>query len=209
MVQAVGEFAKHRGQSPPSSLSPRAKMMLEKAESAILTPKQKDELASHGLSGLFKDYSIWFLEKPFGRPFRQIYRRKIAAVVLGSPYGDVGIIVDAIDALTRLAVCSLTEDKYGNVQRDVKLIIRTLTSTVNSLEAFEKNLGFHWTDVQKIRESPEVDTILAALKGGLNELVDAFGNYSDDLRLSQSEMRMAREAMTIPTLDKREMEERR
>ena len=209
VVQAVGEFAKNRGQSPPTSLSPKTKKMLEKAESAVLTPKQKEELASQGLSGLFRDYIIWFLEKPFGWPFRQVYRRKIAAVVLGSPYGDVGIIVDAIDALTRLAVCSLTEDKYGNVQRDVKLIIRTLTTTVNKLEAFQRSLGFHWTDVEKIQESPEIDTILATLKAGLNELVDAFGNYSEDLRLSQSEMRMAREAMAIQAVDRREMEERR
>lgn len=209
VVQAVGEFAKHRGQSGPSSFSPRSKKVLEKAESAVLTHKQKEELASQGLSGLFRDWIVWFLEKPVGWPFRQVYRRKIVAVVLGSPYGDVGIIVDAIDVLTRLAVFSLTEDKYGNVQRDVKLIIRTLTTTVNKLEAFEKSLGFHWTDMEKRRESPEVDTILAALKGGLNELVDAFGNYSEDLRLSQSEMRMAREAMAPPAIDRREMEKRR
>ena len=118
--------------------------------------------------------------------------------MLGSPYGDVGIIVDAIDSLTRLAVCSLQEDKYGNVQRDVKRIIQTLTMTVTKLETFKKSIGFHWTDVQAKRDSPEVDTILTALKEGLNQLIEAFGDYSEDLRLSQSEMRMARKAATLP-----------
>jgi len=136
----------------------------------------------------------------------------MAAVVLGQPYGDVGIIVDAIDALTRLAVCSLKEDKYGNVQRDVKLIIRTFTTTVTQLEGFKKSLGVHWTDIEKKQESPEADAILVALKGGLNELVTAFGDYSEDLRLSQSEMRMAREAATpapTPAPVRPEMEQRK
>jgi nucleoporin NDC1 len=120
----------------------------------------------------------------------------MAAIVLGQPYGDVGVIVDAIDALTRFAVCSLKEDKYGNVQRDVKLIIRTFTNTVTKLEDFKKSIGVHWTDIEKIQESPETDTILVALKSGLEKLIEAFGDYSEDLRLSQSEMRMAREAAT-------------
>jgi nucleoporin NDC1 len=120
----------------------------------------------------------------------------MAAIVLGQPYGDVGIIVDAIDGLTRFAVCSLKEDKYGNVQRDVKLIIRTFTTTVTKLEKFKQDLGVHWTDVEKKQQSPEADAILVALKGGLSQLVEAFGDYSEDLRLSQSEMRMAREAAT-------------
>lgn len=170
--------------------------MLKQAEDVILTPKQKEEVTAQGFSAVFKDWATWFLRTNFGGPFRQEYRRRIRTVVLGSPYGDVGIIVDAIDSLTRFAVKSLKEDKYGNVQRDVKLIIRTFTTTVTKLEKFKDTLEFHWTDVEKKRESPEVDTILAALKGGLNELIHAFGDYSEDLRLSQSEMRMAREAAT-------------
>jgi nucleoporin NDC1 len=180
---------------------------LTEAEDAVLTPKQREEIAKDGFSALMRDKATWFLKTHFGWAFRQEYRRKITNVVLGSPYGDVGIIVDAIDSLTRLAVCSLQEDKYGNVQRDVKKIIQTLTLTVTKLEKFKKSIGFHWTDVEKKQESPEVDTILTALKCGLNQLIEAFGNYSEDLRLSQSEMRMAREAATVPA--PQEMEERR
>jgi len=93
-------------------------------------------------------------------------------------------------------VCSLAEDEYGHVQRDVKTIIQTLTTTVLNLEALKENLGFHWTDVERKKDCPEVDIVLNALKTGLNELVNAFGDYSEDLRLSQSEMRAARVAAT-------------
>lgn len=211
-IEAVGKFAKEHGQSPPSALSPKSRKLLGKAEEVILTKAQKEALATQGFAGLFKDWFGWVLRTNAGKPFRQEYRRKLAAIVLGQPYGDVGVIVDAIDALTRFAVCSLKEDKFGNVQRDVKLIIRTFTNTVTKLEGFKKSIGIHWTDIEKKQESPETDTILVALKSGLNELVEAFGDYSEDLRLSQSEMRMAREAATpapTPAPARPEMEQRK
>ncbi|TVY30524.1 Nucleoporin [Lachnellula hyalina] len=195
-VEVVGRFAKRHGQSPPKSISPRSKQLLIKAESAVLTPEQQEALSKQGVGGLIKTWFLVILKSSLGWPFRQEYRRRIATVVLGTPYGDVGIIVDAIDALTRLAVCSLAEDNYGNVQKDVKMIIQTFTRAVIVLEGFKPTIGVHWTDVEPKQESPEVDTILEALKGGLEELIDAFGDYSQDLRLSQSEMRQAREAAT-------------
>lgn len=200
LIQAVGTFAKNHGQSPPQS-HPTTRRLLAQAEGVVLSQKQRDELASQGPSALFKDSALWFLHTRLGWPFRQEYRRRVATIVLGSPYGDIGIIIDAIDSLTRFAVRSLKEDGYGNVQRDVKLIIQTFTHTVSNLEKFKNTIGFHWTDVDRIQESPESDIILAALKGGLNELINAFGDYSEDLRLSQSEMRMAREAATPAQLE--------
>jgi hypothetical protein len=206
VVQNVGSFAKAHGQSPPGS-APIARKLLTKAENAVLTPAQMKEVQANGPSAVFKDRAILILQSSFGWPFRQEYRRRIASIVLGSPYGDVGIIVDAINSVTRFAVCSLEEDKYGNVQRDVKLIIQTLTASVTKLESFKHTLPFHWTDVEKKAESPEIDTILAALKGGLAQLIEAFGDYSEDLRLSQSEMRLAREAATPARGPDNEMEE--
>ena len=207
VVDYFDTISKSLGQSPPRT-SPAASKLVVKAENALLTPKQKAEVAKDGFPAVIREWMIWFLQTSVGWPFRHEYKRRIAKVVLGSPFGDVGIIVDAIDSLTRFAVCSLQEDKYGNVQRDVKKIIQTLTGTVTKLEKFKRSIGVHWTDVEKKQDSPEVDTILAALKAGLNELIEAFGNYSEDLRLSQSEMRQAREAAT-PAPAMREMEERR
>lgn len=205
--KATGLEAKlsSRGKTVTNNLSPRVKQLASKASTAVLTPDQRQAVSSGGFVGLFRGRFLQLLKLPIGQPFRQEYRRKMAAVVLGQPFGDVGIIVDAIDSLTRFAVCSLAEDKFGNVQRDVKLIIRTFTTAVTKLEQFRDNVGFHWTDVDQKRESPEVNTILAALKGGLEELVVAFGDYSEDLRLSQSEMRMAREAAATPARSRSEM----
>jgi hypothetical protein len=192
----LSDTAKALGHSPEGNISPKARKLLESAEAAILTPDQKSKLESQGVVGLFREWAIKFLQTPAGIPFRQEYRRKLAAVVLGAPFGDVGIIVDAVDAVTRFSVASLTEDKYGNVQRDVPLIIRTLTTVITKLEKFKKSFVLHWTDVEKKRECPEVDAVLVALKAGLTELISAFGSYSQDLRLSHTEMRLAREAAT-------------
>lgn len=197
--EAIGQIAKNHGQSPPGPVSPRARKLLEKAET-LLVPK---EVNDQSFTALFKEWTLILLKYPVGWPFRQDYRRRISAIVLGQPYGDVGILVDAVHAVTRFSVCSLAEDEYGHVQRDVKLIIQTLTTTVVKLEALKANLGFHWTDVERKRECPEVDTVLEAAKGGLNDLVNAFGDYSDDLRLSQSEMRAARVAATPAPAPKR------
>lgn len=206
VIQSMGSFAKAHGQSPPGS-SPVARKLLTKAENAVLTPAQMKQVEANGPSAVFKERAIVILQSSFGWPFRQEYRRRIASIVLGSPYGDVGIIVDAINSMARFAVCSLEEDKYGNVQRDVKLIIQTLTASVTKLESFKHQLPFHWTDVEKKADSPEVDAILAALKSGLGQLIEAFGDYSEDLRLSQSEMRLAREAATPARGSDKEMEQ--
>ena len=189
-------ISKSLGQSPRHTSSPTLSTLMAKAEGAVLTRMQKEGVAKEGFATLFQEWAAWLLHMRLGSPFRQQYSRQIAKVVLGSPYGDVGIIVDAIDSLTRLAVCSLQEDKYGGVQKDVKMIIQTLTATYTKLWQFKTSMKFHWTDVEKIRESPEVDAVLDALTIGLDQLVEAFGNYSEDLRLSQSDMRLARDAAT-------------
>jgi nucleoporin NDC1 len=196
---AVGSIAKAHGHSPGG---PQTLKLISQAKSKMLTPDHQKALSAEGVWGVFSSYALQVLESPLGRPFRQEFRRRIATIILGSPYGDVGIIVDAIDTLTQLSVCSLSEDPFGNVSRDVPEIIRTFTTVIARLDGFKQSLGVHWTDVEKKRESPEVDIILAALKSGLNELLEAFGDYSVDLRLSQSDMRMAREAATPPAKEK-------
>ncbi|CAG8976299.1 hypothetical protein HYALB_00005705 [Hymenoscyphus albidus] len=197
-VEALGRFAKRHGQSPNEGLSLKSKALLSKAESSVLSERQKQALSAQGLAGLFKEQITWILQSRLGWPFRQEYRRRIAAVVLGNPYGDVGIIVDAVDALSRFAVCSLTEDKIGHVQKDLRTIILTFTNAIEGLEAFQRSVGLHWTDVEGKQESPEVDTILAALRGGLGALIATFGDYADGLKLGLSDMRRVREAAGVP-----------
>jgi hypothetical protein len=197
--EAVGAFAKSHGQNrTDDGLSPRARKLIGQAKSSLLTPEQQESISPENVKGVFHQYAIQFLQSPLGWPFRQEFCRRVAVVILGTPYGDVSVIVDAIESLARLAVTSLAEDSYGKVQADVPAIIRTFTATITRLESFVSGLPLHWTDIKAKKESPEADLILAALRRGLGELVEAFGPFSDDLRLGRAEMRAAREAAAGP-----------
>lgn len=145
----------------------------------------------------FQQYIRNILSSPVGWPLRQDYSRRLTAAVFGAPYGEPSLFVNATVALSQLAVRSLQEDKYGNVQRDVATIIRSLTSVTQKLDTFKNSLPFHWTDVQKHRSCPEVEIVLEALRDGLSELVLNFEPYRRDLRLSLTDMRLAREAIGV------------
>lgn len=197
-IEAVGSFAKSQGQlSPPDQRARNRSIAAEKTQAAIQAALPAQFQQPESVKTVIQQKLAVFLQTPFGIPFRQEYRRRIVNVVLGSPYGDVGIFIDAIDSVTRFAVCSLSEDSYGKVSQDIKLIIQTYTKTIFKLHKFKNNLGIHWTDVEARRESPEVDRILATLREGLRELIDAFGEYTTELRLSPSELRLAKEAAML------------
>jgi hypothetical protein len=193
LLDAVNTAAK--GVTPSSPLE-NGRKLLDQAKHAVLSPGQDEKLSPEGIWTVLRVYALQVLQSPIGVPFRQEFRRRAAVIVLGRPYGDVGIVVDAIDTLARLSVSSLKEDPYGNVQRDVAAIIRTFTSMVINLETFKAKLGFHWTDIEEKRECPEIDAILASLRSGLQELVAGFGDYASDLRLSHKDLRLAKEAAT-------------
>ncbi|KKY35145.1 putative nuclear envelope protein [Diaporthe ampelina] len=146
----------------------------------------------------FQYWTRQVLASPLGRPFTQSFSRRITTVVLGEPYGEPSLVINAISALTRLAVLSLAEDSYGNVQRDVSSIIRTFTAVKTKLDTFKADFPLHWTDHDAARECAEVDAILDTLKEGLVQLVTAFGPYARDLRLTFADLRHAREAAGLP-----------
>ena len=202
----IGTVAKSLGQSPSqnsnyplSPLTPRAKQYLGTARNKLLTQGQQEAMSSVGLKFQFNDYIMQFLQSPIGSPFRQTFRRRLCAVVLGTSYSELSVIVDAIDSLASLAVASLREDNFGKVQKDIPGLIRTLVNTTMSLESFVKGLAVHWTDVdfqemdRQGRKAEEVEIILDSLKRGLREMVGAFGDYAVELGLGVGEMRIARE----------------
>ena len=119
--------------------------------------------------------------------------------MLGTPYSELSVIVDAIDALTCLAIASLKEDNFGKVQKDIPGLIRTLVNTTTRLESFVNGLAVHWTDVEfqemdgQGRRVEEVERVLDSLKTGLRKMVGAFGDYAVELGLGPAEMRISRE----------------
>ncbi|KAI1214310.1 nucleoporin protein Ndc1-Nup [Annulohypoxylon truncatum] len=183
------------GKTPAEVYLPEAKKVAREAAEHFLTEEQRNALSPQGISGFTRTISLRVLNLPrVGQFFQQVFSRRLTTIILGQPYGELSIYVNAAYALSRLAVSSLTEDRYGNVQRDVPAIIRTFTVVIKKLERFRDNLPAHWTDLTQNKECPEVDELLDALKEGLGELITAFGQYSTDLRLTRADMRLAREA---------------
>jgi nucleoporin NDC1 len=176
-----------------SQLSPLAKKALASGKSQLLKV-QKEVTGLDDPQGLFKELALKVLHSAAGWPFRQEYGRRLTHAVLGAPYGEPSLYINAVSALSLLAAHSLTEDKYGNVQRDVATIIRTLTTITKKLETFSANLAPHWTDISSVKVCPEVDGVLVALKEALGRLIKEFAPYQRDLRLSLTDMRLAKEA---------------
>ncbi|KAI1488908.1 nucleoporin protein Ndc1-Nup [Biscogniauxia mediterranea] len=183
------------GKSPAESLVPGMRKKAVEMADHLMTKQQQEAFRPETISGLFQTLSVNVLRTPFVGPFfQQVFSRRLTKAVFGTPYADVSVYVNAAYSLSRLSVCSLTEDIYGNVQRDVPSIIRTFTMVIKKLEKFRDEFPVHWTDLSGSRESEEVNELLDALKDGLGELIAAFGQYSSDLRLTRADMRLAREA---------------
>ncbi|KAI9788830.1 MAG: hypothetical protein M1835_002054 [Candelina submexicana] len=188
-------------QGSQSPLSPKVKGLLTNSANKVMTKERQEAFSLSTMKNHIYSYINQFLRSPLGGPFRQTLDRRAAVVVLGTPYGDLGTIMDAIDSVTRLAISSLTEDPYGKVQADVPTIIRTFMRSIPHLEAFKQNLQPHWTDVEyteeRSRKIDEVDIIIGSLRGGLREVLRAFGEYAENLGLGVGEMRVAREIAAV------------
>lgn len=151
-------------------------------------------MSTSGLLAQYNAYLIRFLRSPFGRPFRRTFKRRVSTVVLGSPIGELNSIVDSVNALTALALASLTEDNYGKVAKDVPLLIQAFVSVIQSVEGFVRELPVHWTDVEfsdADRRVEEVDLVVGSMKAGLKGMLDAFGKYATELGLTERDIKAA------------------
>lgn len=194
--KAVGRAATEPGQV--SRLSPLAKKAMAEAKGTFLA-LQRETTRSDNVSSSLQSFAKKALELPiFGSLFRQDFNTRLLAAILWTPYGEPSLYINAAVSLSLLSAHSLTEDKFGNVQRDIPSIIRTFTSVVKKLEGFKAAFPMHWTDVTSARQSPGIDEILDVLKDGLGQLISEFGPYSRELRLSMTDMRLAREAAGVP-----------
>lgn len=199
----VGTIAKSYGQAPQPpkpmesihNLRASTAGYLNTAQQKLLTQGQQETFSKSGLLALSNDYLMRFLRSPIGYPFRRTLQRRICTVVLGTPYSALHPILDSITALSALAQASISEDPYGMVAKDVPLLIRAFVSTISTVEGFVANLQPHWTDVEfsdSDRKVEEVELVVATLKGGLRDIVAAFGSYATELGMAAGEMRTAR-----------------
>lgn len=195
VVDTISKLVTSPGKTPAQEWTPGLKRRAVNVADRVMTQQQRDAIRFTAVRGWFQNMAIRVLSIPvIGPVFQRTFSRQLAKAVLGSPYADISVYVNAAYALSQLAVCSLNQDKFGNVQRDVSTIIRTFTTVIARLERFRDDFPTHWSDIGGNRQCPEISEVLIALKEGLNALITTFGEFSGDLRLSRTDMRLAREA---------------
>ncbi|KAL2423361.1 Nucleoporin NDC1 [Exophiala dermatitidis] len=143
--------------------------------------------------GVLEQWAAVLRSSPVGWFFVSTKAAKINATVLGSPYGNAALIVDAIDSITRMLVASLTEDTFGKATPTVPEAVRTFTRTLLVIEDFlAKNNPGDRSGIE------EVDIIIKRLRSGLKELLSAFQLYLIDVGLGISELNQAKKAVEAP-----------
>lgn len=213
MRKAIGQVSQSPGSSPAKSLSPLAKKTWKDAKDHLLTKEQQEFLSPTNVKGQFESLARYLISVPkLGQLVHEDFATSFTGVVLGAPFAEPTLYCNATRALCLLAVNSLEEDQYGNVHRDVPSIIRTLTSVIRKIEALKARFPIHWTDTKGDRDSPDVNLVLDALRGGLAQVVAAFEPFSTDLRLTLGDLRHAKEASIKPQpsrTEERRAEERK
>lgn len=197
--KALERLARNPGSTPASELSPIARKTWQNAKDRVLSKEQQEAVSPDHLKGQARQIATSLISIGWiGDLIRQNFRTQFAAAVLGSPYAEPTLHANAAIALCQLAVHSLAEDSYGNVHRDVPSIIRTLTAIIKKVEGLKAQFPLHWTDVRGLKECPEVDELLDTLRTGLEQVVSKFEPYSTDLRLTRTDLRIAKEAIAKP-----------
>ncbi|KAI0392421.1 nucleoporin protein Ndc1-Nup [Xylariaceae sp. FL0594] len=192
---SVANLITSPGKTPVDEWAPGVKKLAGKAADRILTENQRQAMQPGVVQSALESVWLRLLALPVVGPFfQQTYRRRLAQAALGSPYADLSVYANAAFALSELTVHSLNEDRYGNVQRDVPTIIRTLTAVIKKLEKLRDNFPTHWTDLSREKECPELSEVLTPLKDSLRAVGAHFSQYREELRLSRLDMRLAQEA---------------
>lgn len=197
--KAWDQIARSPGTSPMGELSPLAKKTWKQTRDRVLTKEQQEAMSSQSVRSYIDQVTSHMLKLDWiAGALRQDFQTEFAAAVLGQPYAEPTLYMHATQALCQLAIHSLGEDLFGNVHRDVPSIIRTLTTIIKKVEGLKARFPLHWTDTSGSRQCPEVDQILDAMRLGLDQVVAKFEPYSSDLRLTLTDLRLAKEAMVKP-----------
>ncbi|KFA67080.1 hypothetical protein S40285_02993 [Stachybotrys chlorohalonatus IBT 40285] len=208
-AKSLEQVARAPGTTTPAArLSPVVKRTWANAKDQVLSKEQQEAMSPEHLRGQANQWAIGLMQVPaMAALFQRQFRNEFAGTVLGTPHGEPLLYINAATTLSELAVRSLTDDKFGQVHRDVPTIVRTLTSVIEKTETLKLKYPTHWTDTTGNRECPEVDEVLDAVRNSLAQVVAKFEPYSNDLRLSSADIRYAKEAMVKPQPQEKEPEQ--
>ena len=160
-------------------LSPKANQLFNSGR-GLLTQQQQEAISVAGVKSTFTRYWIMALRPPHKSMYRNTFERRFSAIVFGTPYSDIDVIVDSVNSVTNLVVHSIKEDKFGCVSPSIPLIIRTYVSIISSLNSFSASLEVHWTDVYYDetgagRRQEEINTMGNTLKKSFSRALEALG----------------------------------
>ncbi|ETI22324.1 hypothetical protein G647_06398 [Cladophialophora carrionii CBS 160.54] len=160
--------------------------LLEYAKPSGAEPKSSYGLVESWTTELRRSRLGWF--------FNSTNTAKINATILGNPYGNAAVLIDVIEALTKMQVASLTEDTYGKATPTVPDTVRTFTKTLNLVEDYVAR------NKQGVVEGiEEVEIIIERLRASLKELLSAFQVYLIDQGLGIAELNQAKKAIQAPS----------
>lgn len=193
----VDALAKHYGNSPaaPNPVVARGQKLLEYGGNSLLGDEKRQQLSRSNLTTQASGYLGDVLRSPFGMPFRRPMSRQLKAVIFGVPCSNANLIMNAVQSLCTLVVGSLKEDRLGQVQKDIAMIVRVLVKTIDNVQTFLQTLPPHWTDVEfnGDRHIPDIEELLAVMRTGLADILINFGEYAGQLGLTPTEVRLAKQ----------------
>ncbi|KAI5778206.1 nucleoporin protein Ndc1-Nup, partial [Geopyxis carbonaria] len=120
-----------------------------------------------------------YIASSYGKPFRQTIQLTASRIL-----PNVGLQIDAVEALTYLVCASLTEDEYGVVHKDLSTILEHFNSSLHTLENFCNQPPLHWTDTDaKNAENSlhleEPNHLIETLRSSKNKILQKFEPYKD------------------------------
>ncbi|RPA90651.1 hypothetical protein L873DRAFT_1717066, partial [Choiromyces venosus 120613-1] len=144
----------------------------------------------------FKSKMEPFLSSPWGTLFRQSIHATTSQLI-----PNVGLQVNAVQAISRLVTSSLMEDEYGIVQKHVPTLLASFISTMDTLEKYLASPPISWTDVESIQKQEkgelklaEPQLLLTTLKEGFKKIATAYAPYIDGMELSSDTKKIILEA---------------
>ncbi|KAJ3514507.1 hypothetical protein NLJ89_g2337 [Agrocybe chaxingu] len=132
--------------------------------SPIAEEAKKNVQSAKGLGGKAKDGAVSFIRKQASKyvpgPVKEIAARVVAwttndrlskVVEASLPYRELDVVV--VGALSSLTCASLTEDRYGVVQRDIPKILEALISFLSAIEEYQMEI--------RTKHAPSMSTTLS------------------------------------------------
>ena len=195
LQKEVDAYVRSPGKTLVSELSPKVRQKIEDAKTNYLAKGHQKTSKPEGESGIFRPLVLYIIETRIGWLLQRDFSRRLMAAVFGPESCEISLYINTVLVLARLAANSLAEDQYGTVHGDVASLIRSFSILIGKLEKFSVTFPSHWMDGTSKRKCKEVEGLIIALQMGLEELLDGFGDYTHELKLSQSDVRMASKAM--------------